>query len=183
MWRPLLLLTGLLALAGCALFRSPPKAPFAARVVPMHTGIDMEPRAEALRLVYVWRVHDYDGKNHTLTWVVSKGKETEGLASFNRCLRDKTVAKKAAARPLLAEAARACAKSALNGYFEAREPGETEYKVVIVTAAAAKYMTASAGSAPASLGAQMRVKSRTPADMRIFSDVQSCLNTAQSGRS
>jgi hypothetical protein len=181
-YRSLLLVPGVLTLVGCAMFGSSPSVPIEARVVPLHAGIEMEPRTEGSRFVYLWHVHDYDGTNHTLTWEVARGQQTEGLSRFNLCLREKTKVS-GSVPPQLMQAVKACAKTALRGAYEGIEPGESEYKVVVVTRAATSHIGAGALSVAPALGAQMKVMSRGPADNRIFADVASCLNTAQAEHS
>ena len=182
------LLTALLTLNACATSGPTVHEPVGARVVPVHSGIEMETLKSGSRRVYVWHVHDYDGTNHVLTWDDGSRVAQEVLPKVSACIHADcadlgptaaATCSHPAIRPQLFHALHACADSSgMADYHETTERGATEYYVLIVTGTAATYMAAGDIQLSASLGARRKVTSVSPADTTIVGDVASCLKSS-----
>lgn len=185
------LVTAFANLSGCATSDSAVRAPYGARVSPVHAGFDLESSRGGSGIVYVWHVHDYDGTNHTLTWIDTGGTAREVVKRFDACVRNDCAMRMRSmsaspscsnepARPPLFPGMLDCARSSeMTDYRETIEPDATEYDVLIVTGDAARNMAAGAIPLSRYLGARRKVTSVVPADKKkVVADVENCLRGA-----
>jgi hypothetical protein len=179
-----------LALMGLGACASNP-IPFGARVDPTNVGVESSLKRDGFHPVYVWQVHDFDGTTHILTWKDTSGKAREVLTEFNSCRtqgqtngagRLDEVAAERPHAPTIFPQMLACATSAnMSGFEETVGPRATEYRVAIVTGAAAVYMAAGEIPLNPKLGGLRIVDTHTETDKKtIVADVESCLSVAAS---